>query len=315
MVYRKNLLIKQVNTMTTLDPKLYKPMLAATAAIEDLDKLAYPLLVSPKIDGIRCLMIGGAAYSRSLKLIRNKHVQKLAKELFQSGHNFLDGELTAGEGATTKFQDTASNIMSFDGDSSFIYNIFDIMGHSPFECRATRYNTDFGLAFAGTKVKAVEQEPAFSSTEVKHYLDYYLCKAYEGVMLRKLTSPYKHGRSTFKEAGLLKLKPFADAEATIVSFRSLLVNTNEAMVNELGHTHRSSSLAGLEPTEMLGALECITDEGVSFCIGTGFTDRQRYELWNKPNLLGARVHYKYQNYGIKDRPRCPVFLNLIEVKE
>jgi hypothetical protein len=66
---------------------------------------------------------------------------------------------------------------------------------------------------------------------------------------------------------------------------------------------------------MLGAMECVTDKGITFSIGTGFTDIQRYELWHKPSLLGMRVRYKYQNYGIKDRPRCPVFLNLIEVKE
>lgn len=301
---------------TTLDPKLYKPLLAATASLEDLDKLTYPLLASPKIDGIRCLMIRGKAYSRSLKLIRNKHVQELAKIMYEEqGLPTLDGELTAGD-YKTKFQDTTSEIMSVDGGADFTYNIFDTLETGSFyhRCACLGKSTwhPVGKVFG---VIPVEQYHVTSKAHILHYLETFLEQGYEGAMLRSPTAFYKHGRSTLREEILLKLKPFADAEATIVGLKPLLVNTNEATINELGHTHRSSSLAGKEPLAMLGSLECITPEGIKFSIGTGFTEVQRADLWTTPNLIGSLVHYKYQNYGIKEAPRCPVFLNLIKEKE
>src|SRR3990172_7746708 len=41
------------------DGYMWKPMLSAT--VESIYNLKYPLLVSPKIDGIRCLVVGGVA--------------------------------------------------------------------------------------------------------------------------------------------------------------------------------------------------------------------------------------------------------------
>ena len=43
---------------------LYKPMLACKA---DLSKLVYPVLVSPKLDGVRATVQGGVVLSRTLQ--------------------------------------------------------------------------------------------------------------------------------------------------------------------------------------------------------------------------------------------------------
>ena len=51
-----------------------KPMLAVDA---DVENIKYPVLCSDKLDGIRCIILNGVAYSRSLKPIRNKYVQDL----------------------------------------------------------------------------------------------------------------------------------------------------------------------------------------------------------------------------------------------
>ena len=52
----------------------FKPLLAAT--IEDTSKLDYSdgVLVSKKLDGIRCMIIDSVVYSRSMKPIRSKVV-------------------------------------------------------------------------------------------------------------------------------------------------------------------------------------------------------------------------------------------------
>ena len=51
-----------------------KPLLSCEVP---LDKVNFPIYVSTKFDGIRALVIDGVVYSRSLKPIRNKHIQKL----------------------------------------------------------------------------------------------------------------------------------------------------------------------------------------------------------------------------------------------
>jgi DNA ligase-1 len=138
----------------------------------------------------------------------------------------------------------------------------------------------------------------------------YLATGYEGVMLRHPDGPYKHGRSTAKEAWLLKVKRFVDAEAKVIGFSEAQHNANEAKRNELGQLERSSHKAGKVGKQTLGAL-MVKDlkTGVEFDIGTGFTADQRHLLWCiGENLIGKVVKYKSQPTGVKDKPRFPVFL-------
>ena len=59
----------------------------------------------------------------------------------------------------------------------------------------------------------------------------------------------------------------------------------------------------------LGALVCLTQEGIGFKIGTGYTAEMRKELWEiRDTLIGKLVKYKYFNIGVKVAPRLPVFL-------
>ena len=58
---------------------MFKPMLAATVA--DRSKLRFPYLASPKLDGIRCLVLNGEVLSRSFKPIRNRFIQVQLKRL------------------------------------------------------------------------------------------------------------------------------------------------------------------------------------------------------------------------------------------
>ena len=64
-----------------------KPLLACEVP---LDEISFPVYASTKLDGVRALVIDGVVYSRSLKPIRNKHVQKLFGKKEYEG---LDGEL------------------------------------------------------------------------------------------------------------------------------------------------------------------------------------------------------------------------------
>ena len=85
--------------------KIQKPLLAGKF---DPDKAKFPYAATPKIDGIRFLMVEGQAVTRSFKPIRNEHIQQLLSSNLPDG---IDGELTAGP----TFQDCGS-IMRIKGE-------------------------------------------------------------------------------------------------------------------------------------------------------------------------------------------------------
>jgi DNA ligase-1 len=227
-------------------------MLAASC--DDISALKYPLLASPKYDGIRCLIIDGVAMSRSLKPIPNAYIQSV---LGKPEYNGLDGELIVG----TNFQQSTSGIMSEDGEPDFKFYVFDRwdLGVLPFANRVIemvgrerQQPNDRIVLVVGVKIENREQLDA--------YIGKNLSTGYEGTMVRSWDGPYKNGRATFKEGFLTKLKPFEDAEATVIGFEEQMHNANEAKTDALGRTERSSHKENLIPKGTLGALICSNQE-------------------------------------------------------
>lgn len=279
-----------------------KPMLASPAG----KVLQLPALLSPKLDGIRCLIIDGIACGRSLKPLPNKHVQQLF------GHqefNGLDGELIVGEPVGQDvFQRTSSGVMSIEGTPLATFHVFDdFIETGGFQ---RRLYTAHRRVHKKPGFVAVPHAKVAHEEDVLAWEEQYLAMGYEGVMLRHPDGPYKHGRSTAKEGWLLKVKRFEDSEAQVIGVTELMHNANEAKRNELGHLERSSHKAGKVGKKMLGAMT-VKDlkTGIEFDIGTGFTADQRQVLWAaRQNLLGKIVKYKSQPTGVKEKPRFPVFL-------
>ena len=82
-------------------------------------------------------------------------------------------------------------------------------------------------------------------------------------------------------------------------------------MNELGYQERSSSKDGLVGMNTLGALCCVTKEGIAFNIGTGYDASTRKKMWdNREALIGKLAKYKHFPIGAKDAPRLPVFLGI-----
>ena len=140
-----------------------------------------------------------------------------------------------------------------------------------------------------------------------------LAQGFEGVMVRDPNGPYKCGRSTAREGWLLKLKRFVDSEAVIIGFEEQMHNENEAKINELGHTQRSSAKAGKVPAGTLGKF-IARDEarfpGIDLKIGTGegLTAALRQKIWNdRTAYMGKIVNYRFQEIGVKDAPRIPIW--------
>ena len=284
----------------------FKPMLASTV---DLEKIKYPVLVSPKYDGVRAIVLNGVVYSRNLKPIPNKHVQ----ELFgKAEYNGFDGELIAGSPIMPNvFNVTSSAVMSVEGTPNVYFYVFDyFLSSAPYKTRfksikQTRVLIEVPQCFIDSEANLLRFEK--DATDL----------GYEGVMLRNPNGFYKYGRSTIKEGYLLKFKRFEDSEAKIFGFEELMINENEAVVNELGQKQRSSKKEGMRPSGKLGAF-IVKDvkTNVSFSIGSGFTDMQRIEYWlMKEHYGGKLVKYRFQPTGVKDKPRFPVFLGFRDARD
>ena len=272
-----------------------KPMLACEA---NLKALKFPTLASPKLDGVRALVRDVVVLSRSLKPIPNRHVQMMFGSPELEG---LDGELILGDPTHPEaYRRTVSAVMSIDGEPDVAFHVFDRWDRDyPYNEVALSYGLT--IPVCSTLIRTME--------ELEEYEVALLDKGYEGVMLRDPQSPYKFGRSTAKEGYLLKLKRFADSEAEIIDFEELMHNQNEVIINETGHTERSTKQDGLLPAGTLGAL-VVRDihSGVEFKIGTGFTAAERQKFWNlRATLRGALVKYQYFPTGSKEKPRFPSF--------
>ena len=73
---------------------MIRPMLAAICKHDE--DIVFPMVVSPKLDGIRCLMKDGRPISRSGEVLPNKFLQKWSMGHAELLHG-LDGELIVGE--------------------------------------------------------------------------------------------------------------------------------------------------------------------------------------------------------------------------
>jgi DNA ligase-1 len=292
-----------------------KPMLSASLDGVDLSTLRYPLLASPKLDGVRCLIIGGVAYSRNLKPIRNGFVQEWATR-YHVQLEGLDGELVVGDAWSPHCLNvTQSGVMSFDGQPDFRYHVFDRWDADPDVPFVKR------LAVAHSRdIERVEHVPhvlVHNDTELVEKEAEFLAQGYEGIMLRDPNGPYKNGRSTLREGYLMKLKRFMDGEAVVVGFEEALENQNEAKKDELGRTKRSSHAENYVGKKMVGTIivEDKTWGTLRLSPGT-MIHLARIRYFEEPSLLvGKTVHWRAFGYGVKDKPRFPRFYGIREDHE
>ena len=277
-----------------------KPMLSGK--LSSLDKLFFPCYCTPKFDGIRCLIKDGVAVSRTLKPIRNKHVQAMLKGLPDG----LDGELMLEY--TANFSEISSAIMREEGEPKFRYLVFDYIMQKGYLQRLEYLELQASLVSRFVSV--------ILPTKINNLLEFEMFEkkcleaGFEGVMIRKGDGPYKFGRSTSNEGYLLKWKRFMDSEAEILGYVEQTHNANEKEKDAFGNSKRSQHKENLIPVGTLGALlVCDVKTKIEFSIGTGFNGADRAYIWSlREKFIGHIVKYKYQEIGVKGKPRFPVFL-------
>lgn len=288
----------------------FRPLLAAEVKQGDEHKLVFPVLASPKLDGIRVLVRDGVARMRSLKPVPNKRIQEALGRLAFEG---LDGEVISGDPCDKEcFSRSTSAVRAEHSQAPFKFHVFDNFLHpSTFE---DRWMSLLPIVDKYPELVLVPHTRIFTLEELNEYEKRILDMNYEGVMLRSIDGPYKYGRSTFREGTLLKLKrgQVKNGDAEIIGFKERMHNENEATRNELGLQERSSHKDGKKGRNDLGSLLVRdTDTGHEFAvgIGPGLNDALRKEIWdNQENYLGKIIRYEWFAYGDYNLPRFPKFI-------
>ena len=284
-----------------------KPMLASKCESPHL--LPFPVLATPKLDGIRCLKLGGKALTRSFKPISNRFAREWIEANLPDG---LDGELMLRGGT---FSETTSAIGARDGRPDFVFHVFDYVTESistPYRKRME------ALAALPDSPRIVKVLPVLirDAAALAAYEEECITAGYEGVMVRTPNSPYKCGRSTEREAWLLKIKRFEDAEAMVIASYEGMTNQNTAELDAFGRTKRSLAQAGMIGRGELGGFVVRhIQTGVEFRLGynhvVGGVDR--VTLWlRREMLVGKVVKFSHQPSGAKEAPRFPKFIGFRE---
>jgi DNA ligase 1 len=286
---------------------ILKPMLAGKC--EQPDALRFPVLATPKLDGIRCLKINGRALTRSFKPVSNRFTRDWIEANLPDG---LDGELIV---HGTTFSETAGHIGREAGEPDFTFAVFDYVSEGcdvPYACRMQELARlpDF------ERVEKILPVEIRDMKALAAYEERCLAEEYEGVMVRTPDSPYKCGRSTANEGFLLKIKRFEDAEAVVLECYEGMSNLNPAEKDAFGRTKRSSAQAGkVGRGELGGFVVRHLETGVEFRLGynhvVGGVDR--VTLWQRrETLAGKLVKFMHQPSGAKEAPRFPKFVGFRE---
>jgi DNA ligase-1 len=229
--------------------------------------------MSEKLDGVRAWWDGKQFLSRQGNVFH-------APDWFVAGlpNVPLDGELWLDRKA---FQRTVSIVRRQDKSDHWReikYLLFDAPSIvEPFEQRQIAL-TELVRQHRPQYAKVLDQVRCTGVDALKAELERLEALGGEGLMLRQPGSSYEAGRSPT----LLKVKTFRDAEGVVV----------EHLAGKGRHTGR------------LGAVVVELSGGLTFSVGTGFSDAQR----ENPPAIGSTITYRYQELTDRGVPRFPSFV-------
>jgi DNA ligase-1 len=299
----------------------FRPSLACDA--ED-EKIKFPVVCQIKADGTRLINVDGNAVGRSLKAVKNKFttarysVPEVA---------WFDGELCYGNLTDQDLcRKTTSAINTIQGEPDTVWYVFDYLHpdvrNLPY---VERYRilqdkvSECGLPF----VKMMPSRVVHSLDEMKEFEAEVLSQGGEGLILRDPQGAHKDGRCTVKGAQYMRVKRFADAEGICIRLDEAEANGNEAKVNELGLTERSTHKANMTPKGMVGTFVLslcedvhadgkVFKKGTIVNVGPGEADHgmRKYYFENPDKILGKPVTFSFFPKGLKDCLRFCVFKNV-----
>ncbi len=284
--------------MTYYDAKREGIMLCYPFEEKRLEKWAGPVIVQPKLDGVRCR----AVYDHERQMWRlwssqlnefysvphiNKALQGLPTTLE------LDGELYCHGKSFEQIFSIVSREENIHGSFEDIsLHVFDIVEEEEIQLTRTNSLLNISPQFPD-ELKLVPSSLATGLSQIMRLYDSIMLKGYEGIIVRHLTALYIRRRSIW----MMKFKPKKEDWYRITGYKE--------EIDKYG-----------VPKKRLGALICEGDDGTSFSVGTGFNAEQRNDLWKeKEGLKGKTCHVAYQHITPgRGVPRFPVFVRVIDSK-
>lgn len=281
--YTKQIDMKNyVEDIKDVDKFVFKPTLAHTFDKHG-HKLPNDILVSQKLDGLRCYITKNGAFSRNGKRwVATKYIEDSLKGFFEKNPDvILDGEIYSHTYADdfnkiVSLAKKMKNIKDEEWDEikeKLEFHIFDIF-HPNNVGSLKRY-------MLLKKIFGKEREhnyhnivvvPSYMTTKDKfmEYYEKFMADGYEGIMLRDPDAKYEHKRSY----GLQKYKQFRDAEFEIVDIIE-------------GTGNRSG---------MFGRAVLKNKNGKTFeANARGDTSYYKELLKNKHKYIGKMATVRYQN--------------------
>jgi len=249
-----------------------EPLLAKVYSQEDVSKW----WVSEKLDGVRAIWNGEKLHFRSGNLIH-------APLWFTA--NFpdlpMDGELWVGRGTFDRLSGIVRKKIPVDNEWKQVrYMLFELPDHSGTFTARVQKMIKLTTSVKIPWLKVIPQIRLKSETELLKMLDDVVKKGGEGLMLHRADSLYHSGRSD----DLLKLKPWQDAEATVIEILP-----------------GKGKFSG-----MMGSLLVKDQSGHIFRIGTGFSNDER----RSPPPVGSVITFKFTGTTKKGLPRFASFLRI-----
>lgn len=264
----------------------------------DMTKIVWSL----KLDGVRCISDAKTFryYSRNGKEFPNfsifddsinRLVKKTNKLYPEIKEIFFDGEVTAKTDQTKDFQKLMTQIqrLSQVDPSIFEYTVFDIIldGKYTFGHRYNILNSIF-YEFESENVKFLPHyiyPPSHKESDILKHAEELCKQGHEGIVLKNIDSSYVRKRSR----EWCKIKMVQTMDAHVIGF-------------EMGSGKYSN---------VLGKIICLTENGIEFGVGSGFTDQEReYYMSNLPDM----IEVKYQELTRDGAPRFPIFVRVREDK-
>lgn len=238
--------------------------------------------VSEKLDGIRGYWNGTNLFTRNGNLIH-------APSWFTINwpNKPIDGELWSGRGefeiisscVRRKAQAPEKELSCWQ---KIRFMIFDLPKNSGTFKQRIEQMRQLTLRVNSPYLSVIKQDKTTSIAILHQRLSNIVNSGGEGLMLHHQDAYYKTGRNS----DLMKLKQYNDAEAIVI-------------------TH----IAGKGKYKyQLGSLEVKMPSGLTFKVGTGFTDKQR----QSPPPIGSIITYKYIGKTARGVPRFASFLRIRE---
>lgn len=303
-----------------------KPMLASPlheGIIKQYLETQGPLLLSPKLDGIRGIVRNGVVYGRSNKPLPNKYIQHM---LSGSLYNHLDGELIVGspnEGDV--YKRAYSGVMTKIGEPNFTFFVFDYLenGELPYIDRYKKLAM-FDITSLSF-IRPLPQKMVSSFAQVLDFEQWCLENGYEGCMARRPNVPHREGKvqqknPTEQSLLLMKVKREEDVDVQIHSCYEALENKNEAFINELGRTERSTHQENRVGMDTLGGFYVIYQGEPTKCAPGKFSHKERKEIWERwksdpESLKKEFIKMRHFGYGADKKPRFPRALDFRGVED